>query len=113
MRIRHYKDVEPTEDIPGVFRRVVIGPDEGAPTFVMRIFELDPGCSTPYHTHDWEHEIFVLAGKAAVKGRDGETPLSEGTAVFVAPNEEHCFINTGDSVLRVMCLIPVEARPSF
>ena len=111
MKIRHFRDVEPVEDKPGVFRRVVIGPDEGAPTFVMRVFELDPGCSTPYHTHDWEHEIFVLAGQAVAKGRDGETPLTEGTTVFVAPNEEHCFTNVGSDILRVICLIPIDARP--
>jgi len=107
MKIRHYSEVEPSEEVPGVRLHVVIGPDDGAPTSVMRVFEVSPGCTTPYHTHDWEHEVLILAGKAKVRGQDGETPLSEGTAVFVAPNEEHCFINAGDDVLRFVCIIPV------
>jgi quercetin dioxygenase-like cupin family protein len=73
----------------------------------MRVFEVSPGYSTPYHTHDWEHEVLILAGTGKVRGHDGETPLSEGTAVFIAPNEEHCFINAGDDVLRFVCIIPV------
>jgi mannose-6-phosphate isomerase-like protein (cupin superfamily) len=30
--------------------------------------------------------------------------------VFVPPNEEHQFTNTGDEVLRFVCLIPLARR---
>jgi quercetin dioxygenase-like cupin family protein len=106
MRIVNYKDVEGHEDVPGVVRRVVVGPEHGAPRFAMRVFELQPGASTPYHSHDWEHEVFVLSGSGVAKRDEGDTPISEGTAVFVPPNETHCFTNNSDGLLRIICCIP-------
>jgi hypothetical protein len=47
MIIRHYEDVQPIEMMKGVRKRVVIGEKEGAPNFIMRIFDLDPGASSP------------------------------------------------------------------
>jgi quercetin dioxygenase-like cupin family protein len=110
MRIVRYSDVQPHEDVPGVFRRVVIGPEHGAPRFVMRVFELLPGCSTPYHIHDWEHEVFVISGQGVVRSSISETPIGGGTAVFVAPGEEHCFTNRGDGILKVICVIPTQGH---
>ncbi|HCP60102.1 MAG TPA: hypothetical protein DIT43_00775, partial [Dehalococcoidia bacterium] len=84
---------------------------DGAPTFIMRVFEVKPGSSTPSHSHSWEHEVFVLSGKGIVKGREKEGLLGEGTVVFVAPNEDHCFINTGSGPLRFICVIPLSHTP--
>ncbi len=106
MRIVSYQDVEAHEAVPGVVQRVVIGPEHGAPHFAMRVFELQPGSSTPYHTHEWEHEVFVLSGLSVVRRENGETPISAGTAVFVEPNEIHCFTNNSNEVFRFICVIP-------
>ena len=107
MKMHSYLDVEATEDAPGVLRRVVVGPDEGAPRFIMRVFEIAPGSSTPFHSHWWEHEVFVLSGNGTARSGSKHTPIGEGTAIFVEPNEEHCFINTGNEVFRLICVIPV------
>ena len=107
MKVHNYLETEAIEDAPGVLRRVVIGADDGAPTFVMRVFEVKPGSSTPFHSHSWEHEVFILSGKGIVKGEGKEKPIAEGTVVFVAPNEEHCFTNTSSDVLRFICVIPL------
>jgi quercetin dioxygenase-like cupin family protein len=90
----------------GVSLRVVIGEEEGAPTFVMRVFDVEPGASSPRHSHDWEHEVFILSGKGRVYGGGREVDLSPGCTVFVPPMEEHQFSNTGEEVLRFICLIP-------
>ncbi len=44
----------------GVTKRVLISEVDGAPNFIMRQFSISPGGNTPYHTHDWEHVIYVL-----------------------------------------------------
>jgi quercetin dioxygenase-like cupin family protein len=106
MRIINYLEVEAIEDAPGVARRVVIGPEHGARHFVMRVFHIQPGSSTPFHSHWWEHEIFVLSGQGMVQTKHGKTTLSQGTAVFVPPHEEHCFTNNGNDTLKIICLIP-------
>ena len=107
MKIRNYNEVEALEIMEGVKKRVVIGPDEGAPNFIMRIFDVETGFSTPCHDHRWEHEIFIINGEGTARDGDGvETPFREGDTIFIPPNERHCVINTGKATLHFMCLIP-------
>jgi quercetin dioxygenase-like cupin family protein len=108
MKVTKYTDSEPTREMPGVIKREVITARDGAPNFCMRVFEVEPGSSTPDHTHPWEHEVFVLSGGGVVRGKEGESVINRGSVVFIAPDEPHCFINTGAQVLRFVCLIPLK-----
>ena len=107
MKVKHYLDVKASEELPGVAMRVVIGEDDGAPNFKMRVFEVEPGRSSPSHSHPWEHEVFVLSGKGVVVGEKGEIPIANGSVAFVSPDEKHCFINNGSEILRFICVIPI------
>lgn len=94
------------EDAETVRMRMLISDEDGAP-FKMRLFEVQPGGHTPLHTHDFEHEVFVLDGEGIV-WRDGEeVTIQSGTVVFVPSNERHRFRNTGDDILRFICLVPL------
>jgi quercetin dioxygenase-like cupin family protein len=108
MKIANYTNTKPTEELPGVFKREVITAKDGAPNFCMRVFEVEPGSSTPSHSHPWEHEVFVLSGEGVVTGEQGKTSIGSGSVVFVAPNEPHCFVNTTSQTLRFICLIPLQ-----
>jgi quercetin dioxygenase-like cupin family protein len=108
MKVSRYFDSEPTREMPGVIKREVITARDGAPNFCMRVFEVEPGSSTPDHSHPWEHEVFVLSGTGVVRGKEGESVINKGSVVFIAPDEPHCFINTGTQVLRFVCLIPIQ-----
>ncbi len=108
MKISNYRDTKPNEEVPGVFKREVITAKDGAPNFCMRVFEVEPGSSTPSHSHGWEHEVFVLSGQGVVVSKQGETPIGAESVVFVAPDEQHCFVNTGSQILRFICLIPLQ-----
>jgi len=94
------------EGAVGVKMRMLIGPDDGAPNFHMRHFEIAPGGNSPRHTHDFEHEVLVLGGSGVVRSQVGDRPISLGTVVYVPANEEHQFVNNGDKVLTFICLIP-------
>jgi quercetin dioxygenase-like cupin family protein len=107
MKIRNFRQVQGTGTAPGVTMRVVAGPAEGAPTFVMRVFEIQQGSATPFHAHSWEHEVYVLAGKGVVRSGGKETALVEGDAVMVLPNEQHSFLNAGKDVFRIICVVPL------
>jgi quercetin dioxygenase-like cupin family protein len=109
MIVRSYQDVEAEtyDERPGVTVRWVIGAAEGAPTFAMRVFELQPNASSALHAHAWEHEVFVLAGEGIVWSEAGESNLRCGDTAFVAPNEKHQFTNVGEDVLRFICVIPI------
>ena len=107
MKVQNYRQVEGREEPPGVVMRVVAGPAEGAPTFAMRVFEIQPGSATPTHAHPWEHEVFVVTGQGTLRSADAEKPLGEGDAVLVLPDELHGFANVGDDIFRVICVVPL------
>lgn len=86
--------------------RMLIGPEEGAPNFHMRHFEVAPGGHTPHHQHDYEHEILVLKGAGMAKSEQGDRPFAPGDVIFVPANEMHQFVNTGDAPCEFICLIP-------
>ena len=86
--------------------RWLITKDTGAPNFAMRLFEMEPGGNSPFHAHDWEHEMFVIDGEGVVVSAEGKKPVSAGTVVFVPPNEKHQFKNTGNKTLKFLCLVP-------
>jgi quercetin dioxygenase-like cupin family protein len=108
VKVVHYNQVPAEEipDVPGVTIRWVIAQADGAPHFALRVFEVQPGRTTPHHSHWWEHEVFVLDGTGMVATEEGDFPLAPGTAVFVPGNVLHQFRNTGEGLLRFICLVP-------
>jgi quercetin dioxygenase-like cupin family protein len=108
IRVRDFVEVPPQPAAEGVTMRVVIGPDEKAPFFSMRVFEVQPGHASPLHSHWWEHEVFVLTGQGVVKTDQGNKPVHHGSTVFVPGGDMHQFQNTGNDVLRFICLVPQE-----
>jgi quercetin dioxygenase-like cupin family protein len=110
MKIIHYKESEIktySGNAPkGVAGRVVIGKDDGARDLCMRVFELEPGIYTGKHAHEWEHEVFVHAGKGSIL-RDGRwTPFAVGSVIFIPGGEEHQLRNDGNEPLTFVCVIP-------
>jgi quercetin dioxygenase-like cupin family protein len=95
------------EGAKGVAMRVLISKDDGAPTFAMRMFEIEPGGNTPLHLHPHEHEVFVLAGAGLFVHKGKDYAIAPEDVVFVPGSSEHCFRNTGDSTLRFLCLVPL------
>jgi quercetin dioxygenase-like cupin family protein len=106
MLVRRVEETAPNTEIPGVALRTLIGEEQGAPRFAMRVFEVAPGGSTPFHDHWWEHEVFILGGTGVVRTVDGETPLKSEDAVLVPGGEMHCFTNIGSEPFRFICVIP-------
>lgn len=107
MKIQNYRQAEGIEAAPGVIMHVVAGPAEGAPTFVMRVFEIQPGSATPHHSHPWEHEMFVVSGKGFLKSGNTEKLLEEGDAIMVLPDELHGVFNKGKDIMRMICIVPL------
>jgi quercetin dioxygenase-like cupin family protein len=98
MKFVKYKDVK--EEIPtkkgikGLTIKWLITDKDGAKNFAMRLFEVEPGGNTPWHQHDWEHEIIVLEGGMDREGRERRTQVRSGRRVLrgadgVAPVREY------------------------
>jgi quercetin dioxygenase-like cupin family protein len=101
MILKHYKDVpaEPVKGEPGLTVRWLIAKGDGAPNFAMRYMEVEPGASSPHHSHRAEHEVFVLGGQGVARSADDEVPVKTGDVVYVAPDEVHQFVNIGQEPL--------------
>jgi quercetin dioxygenase-like cupin family protein len=113
MKIQKYSDVDPThfesEVAKGVAGRVVIGKNDGANNFCMRVFEISAGGHTPKHSHGWEHEMFIHAGEGEIYGNGRWNPVKSGNVVFIPNNEEHQIRNHGKGLLILACLVPSKA----
>jgi quercetin dioxygenase-like cupin family protein len=114
MIVKKYTEVENQEvkmdGVKDTSIRWLIGEETNAPNFYTRLFEMKPGGHTPFHTHPWEHEIYVLEGKAQLNTTEGSIPLEQGSFALVLPGEEHQFENTGDSRFKFLCVIPKEGK---
>ncbi|MCD6142666.1 cupin domain-containing protein [Candidatus Acetothermia bacterium] len=106
------RDLHDGKTVFHVKKRVLIGPAQGARNYVMRLFTLGKGGMTPYHTHPWEHEVFIVQGKCLIKSGMEEIPVAAGDFAFVPPNEAHQFVNAGDEPLEFICVVPKEGEPT-
>ena len=99
-------------DMPGasgVMMRLMVGRDDGAPHFAMRLFEVAPGGHTPQHAHNYEHQVMIVSGDGQVLGGVGNLtirPVTGGDVIFVPANETHQFRNPGQMPLTFLCLVP-------
>jgi quercetin dioxygenase-like cupin family protein len=113
MQIKKYTNVKATnfdnEVAKGVAARVLIGKDDGANNFCMRVFDISPEGNTAKHSHDWEHEMFVHSGKGEIYGNGQWNPVEPGNVLFIPSNEEHQIKNSGNESLIIVCLVPSKA----
>jgi quercetin dioxygenase-like cupin family protein len=115
MKVFHFTEVTQEEvtnpEAKGVRLRWLINDKTGAPTFAMRLFDVEPGGCTPYHEHWFEQEMYILEGTGRVIGENGATEIGPGTVLWVAPYDWHKVENSGTKTLRFICCIPLN-RPA-
>ena len=115
MKIVHCEQVEAApvqaEDAVNCRMCCLIGPNDAAPSFSMRLFEIAPrrphAPSTPMPT---SMKFTCWKGRAWRWKAIASTSSRAGTAVFVPPNQSHQFRNTGAGSLKFLCLIPHPLR---
>lgn len=109
MIVKNYRQVtaEPVLKEPGVTVRWLVSELDETPRYALRLYEMEPGCVTMAHTHYWERQVFVLAGRGAVIAGDEEAPLAEGDMVYIAPGERHQFVNRSAQPLRLLMALPL------
>lgn len=94
------------EGVKDIEMRLLLGRSDGAPTFAMRHFTVQPGGHSPKHQHPYEHGVLVLHGAGTVEV-DGETHrLQPGDSLFIEPNALHQFRADCGESLEFMCMVP-------
>ena len=97
--------------MPGAERvqmRLMVGREDGAPNFAMRVFDVEQGGQTPHHQHNYEHEIMVLDGTGVAMCGEEPHEVSAGDVIYVPANELHQFRNTGEQTFRFTCIVPTQ-----
>jgi quercetin dioxygenase-like cupin family protein len=109
MIFRKTEDIEPVVFNEGEYRGVemrrLITQDDGAPNFSMRVFALAPGGFTPFHSHQHEHEVYVLSGEGLMRDGKGERVVRAGDAILLAAFDAHQFL-AGEAGLKFICCVP-------
>jgi quercetin dioxygenase-like cupin family protein len=108
--VYQWQGIEPkgydVPDISGIFKHVLIGPDDGAPNFIIRYFHVEPGGFTRLESHPQEHGIVILHGTAQIRLNDNNYSLHPMDVVFIPGGDKHQLMNTGDEILGFICVIP-------
>ena len=97
----------PAGGAAGTQMAVLLGPEQGAPRFVLRRFVVAPGGRIPIHQHESiEHEQYILKGELVARFPGGERVVRAGDAVFVPAKGPHGFENRGTGDAEFLCVVP-------
>jgi quercetin dioxygenase-like cupin family protein len=102
-------DLSSEQDVQGVTMKQMITEKDGAPVFSLRVFHLEPGGYTPFHSHSWEHEVYVFDGSGTVVGEGQILPIKKGCSLFVLPGEKHRF-KAGKKGMSFVCCVPHQIK---
>jgi len=103
-----------TRDAKSTKVRYLIDQRHGANNFYLRIYEIGPGGQTPHDQHPYEHEVYVLRGRAKLLTMVNDVPtlwdVEEGDVVFIAPNQVHQFSNPNEETFQMLCVRGAEGQ---
>lgn len=98
---------KPVQKGTNAFVQVLIGPDEGAPNFILRKFTILPGGRIPAHKHPTiEHEQYVLRGGMRLGLGEEAHEVVAGEAVLIPAGVAHWYENHGQEPVEFLCVIP-------
>lgn len=90
--------------------KVLIGPEEGWDSHVMRGVEIGEGGYSPLHNHPWPHINYIIEGEGSLLINGAENPIKKGSVACIPPGETHQFKNTGKEKLVLICIVPKEGH---
>jgi quercetin dioxygenase-like cupin family protein len=91
------------EGARGVKVKYLLHKGVGVKRIQLRLFTIDVEGYTPLEKHVHEHQVYMLKGKAVVKGGDKEMLVAQGSVIFISSNEEHQFKNVGNEIVEFLC----------
>jgi quercetin dioxygenase-like cupin family protein len=109
-RIELVREEVSDSDAKGVRFYPAITARDGAPTFALRLFEIGAEGNTPYHSHEWEHEVYIIEGNGFIMGENKKLRIEKNDFIYVEPQEVHQFI-AGESGLKMICIVPNKGQP--
>lgn len=88
----------------------LIGKAEGAQNFAMRYYHVDVGGFSRKEHHAYDHGILILHGEGEVLIGTEKSPFSAGDVIYIPVDEEHQLVNTGNTPMGFICIIPAKRQ---
>lgn len=85
--------------------QVLLGPDQGAPNFVLRRFTMEQGGGMPLHTNDVEHEQYVLRGRAKIRVGGAVHDVGPDHTLFIPAGVPHSY-EVVEGPFEFLCIVP-------
>jgi quercetin dioxygenase-like cupin family protein len=91
----------------GARMAVLIGPEQGAPNFIMRRFILAAGARIPAHRHPTiEHEQVMIRGEMVLGMGDEVRTVRAGDAIYLPAGCAHWYENRTAVEVEFLCVVP-------
>lgn len=96
------------EGASGAWKQIPLGNNDGVPVYSYRVFTVEPGGYTPFHSHPYEHMNYIIEGEGVLVNEAGEEKaIKAGDFALVNPDEKHQYKNSSsEKVFRMICGVP-------
>jgi len=85
--------------------QVLVGPEQGAPNFVLRRFIMGEGGGMPRHTNLVEHEQYVLRGRARITIGEAVHEVTPDTTLYIPAGAVHSY-QVLEAPFEFLCVVP-------
>lgn len=85
--------------------QVLVGPEQGAPNFVLRRFIMGAGGGMPRHTNEVEHEQYVLRGRARITIGEAVHDVGPDHTLYIPAGAPHSYQVT-EAPFEFLCVVP-------
>lgn len=105
--VRPAESVPPTAIAAGrdAAVRVLVGPQQGETSFVLRRFTFGAGGGMPLHTNLVEHQQYVLRGRARIRIADAVHEVQSDDTLFIPAGVPHAY-EVVDGPFEFICVVP-------
>ena len=91
--------------------RVLVDEEVGSTQATQFVGSIPPG-RAPDHFHNYEEVLFVLKGEGRMWAGETNTPIAEGSCIYLPQGQVHCVENTGTGELRLLGVFYPAGSPS-
>jgi len=91
--------------------RVLVDDEVGSAQATQFVGSIPPG-RAPDHFHNYEEVLFILKGEGRMWAGETNTPIAEGSCIYLPKGQVHCVENTGKGELRLLGVFYPAGSPS-
>jgi quercetin dioxygenase-like cupin family protein len=86
--------------------RYLVDERQGSERFALRLYSVEKSGQTPLDRHEYEHQVYVLAGQGFLRQSEDIAlqTLHTGDVVFIPSNAVHQFVNEREEPFVFLCV---------